>query len=163
MCQEQEWHTIKSDDIEAHCKFFQKTQSQLNDDYRERTQKRSEKRFKPKEDDVDMENPPIPDYHDHLKLYCPECTREHTLQNCDSRNRRGGDRGKSAGQIRETDWGSEQNPAFLQGRARRMAKFRYVDRNQTRLGACPIQGSFSKDKSQKQRDLSKSKRQELLR
>ena len=97
-----------------------------------------------------MENPPIPDYHHNQKLYCPECTKPHLISGCD-KNYRGG-----RGPQKEIDWASEQNSAFLKGKAKRMAKFRYTDRNMTKLGSY----SKSKTKLQEKRNESKTRRLE---
>jgi hypothetical protein len=73
-----------------------------------------------------MENPPIPDYHKFSKVYCPECTKPHLISDCDKNF-------KGRRPQKETDWEAEQNPAFLKGKAKRMAKFKFVDRNMTKL------------------------------
>ena len=94
-----------------------------------------------------MESPPIPDYHFPGKLYCPECTRDHSLYDCPKQKK-----GHSS------QWELEGNPAFLKGKARRMARFKMTDRNTTKLG------SYSKSKKKAQsadRHESEIKREQI--
>ena len=96
-----------------------------------------------------MESPPIPDYHFAGKLYCPECTREHSQFDCPKQKK-----GHSS------HYEMEGNPAFLKGKARRMARFKMTDRNTTKLG------SYSKSKRKAQsadKHESKVKREQIER
>jgi hypothetical protein len=133
--------------MRSQIEFFKKTQKLIQDDYLLRQKKKQERKYKPKDDEVDMECPPIPDYHFAGKLYCPECTREHSLLDC-PKQKKG----------HNNSWELEGNPAFLKGKARRMARFKLTDRNTTKLG------SYSKSKQKVQtaiKNESKVKREQI--
>lgn len=122
--------------------FYHETMKMINEDYEKRQNKKFKSSTKPDDQQVDLENPPLPDYHYFKKLYCPNCTKEHLERDCDKSGGRGDKWNCKQGIGNELHWVTETgNSAFLKGRAKRMNRFRMTDRNCTKLG------SYSKEKS----------------
>lgn len=77
----------------------------INEDY----EIRQKKKFKSNAvaDQVDLENPPLPDHHFASKRYCPNCTREHLEKDCDKSGGRGERWNCATSLNRELHWVTE--------------------------------------------------------
>ena len=81
-----------------------------------------------KADEIDLENPPLPQHHRIGKIYCPVCTREHLERDCDKSQGKGEKWACTNKNQLNADfhWSTmgANGQAYLKGRAKRMARFR---------------------------------------